>query len=89
MPCGVSVPARSLNARDPISSTATAWLASELGRYQRSFELQTGSQRFFHQPYAFHDRQSAAPPRLAALEIAHRRLQITANVCPRAGHRCP
>jgi len=29
------------------------------------------------------------PPPPSALEIAHGRLQITANVCPRAGHRCP
>src|SRR5207247_2560725 len=62
---------------------------SELGRHERTFELEAGCQCFFDQPHALYDGQPAAPARLAALEIAHGRLQITANVCPHAGHRCP
>jgi len=63
--------------------------ARELGRHEGAFELETGGQRLFHEPHALHNRQPAPSARLAALEIADGRLQITANACPRTGHRCP
>ena len=64
--------------------------ARELRGDERAPELETGRERFLYQPDALHDRQTAAPPRLAALEIADGGLQITSDARPppRAGHRC-
>jgi len=90
--------ARSLNARDPISSTRPrGWRARrERLATRRACELGAtsaplnSSRRPALLPQAYASTTPArAAARLAALEIADGRLQITANACPRAGHRCP
>ena len=63
--------------------------ARELGSDERALELETGRERLLDQAHAFDHRQAAAAPRLAPLEIAHGRLQITGDACSRTGHGCP
>ena len=60
----------------------------ELRGDERPLELKTGRERFLHEPNALHDRETAPPARLAALEIADGGLQITPDALPRVGHWC-
>ena len=62
--------------------------ARQLRGDERALELETGHERFFHQPDALHDRQTAPPAGLAALEIADGGLQITPDALPRVGDWC-
>ncbi len=62
--------------------------AGELGRHERALEFEPGGQRLLHESHAFHDGQAPPAARLAPLEIANGRLQITSDARPRSGHGC-
>ena len=62
--------------------------AGELGRDDRALEFETRGERLLYESHAFHDGQAPAAARLAPLEIANGRLQITSDARPRSGHGC-
>src|SRR3989449_10134940 len=51
--------------------------AVELGRDQGAAELEPGAERLLDEPHTLHDGEAATAARLAPLEIAQHRLQIT------------
>jgi len=57
--------------------------ACEVGGDEGPFERNSGGERLFHEPYALDQGEPAPAARLAALEIAYRRLQITGDESPR------